>query len=215
MEGGWFSKWGSRLQPSSSMSGPWGACQANGAPVLQGRASRCERESLYGLMRRGHGTGGCTAASLMHPRFSLVLLLISHFPRRPDAVHDQRATQKHTDCCMPNASEGVSQGHHTTQGPPRSARAAGQEREEVTSASRGTCPAEGILPRRPRTRAKRPVLKTLQRTSQLRSCASAIMTRRFLRVGRGGQPRPEGRMHAALVQDQECRPTCCTSSSCL
>ena len=26
------------------MSGPFGACQANGAPVFQGRASECERE---------------------------------------------------------------------------------------------------------------------------------------------------------------------------
>ena len=65
-----------RAHTSSSMSGPWGACQANGPPVFQGRASRCEREYLYGLMRRGHGTGGCTAASLMHPGFSLVLLLL-------------------------------------------------------------------------------------------------------------------------------------------
>ena len=63
----------------SSMSGPSGACQANEAHVFQGRASRCEREYLYGLMRRGHGTGGCIAASLMHLGFSLVLLLLLDF----------------------------------------------------------------------------------------------------------------------------------------
>ena len=59
----------SKARSSSSMAESWGACCSRARVHVRKRY-------FYELMRRGHGTGGCIAASLMHPGFSLVLLLL-------------------------------------------------------------------------------------------------------------------------------------------